>query len=51
MDQLARHIGQANEDVRLVHTSAVKISDRFEKIERVELEGDEDGEPRLQNSE
>ncbi len=41
MDQLARHIEQANEDVRRVHTSAAKISDRFEKIERVELDLDE----------
>lgn len=41
MDQLARHIEQANEDVRRVHTSAAKISDRFERIERVELDHDE----------
>ena len=42
MDHLARHIGQANDDVRQVHTSAAKISDRFEKIERVELEPQDD---------
>jgi len=41
MEQLARHIAQANEDVRRVSTSAAKISDRFEKIERVELDLDE----------
>jgi len=41
MDQLARHIEQANEDVRRVHTSAAKISDRFEKIERVEFDSGE----------
>jgi DNA recombination protein RmuC len=41
MEQLARHIAQANEDVRRVSTSAAKISDRFEKIERVELALDE----------
>jgi DNA recombination protein RmuC len=40
MDQLARHIEQANEDVRRVHTSAAKISDRFDKIERVELDSE-----------
>ena len=38
MDKLALHIRQANEDVEKVHTSAQKISTRFEKIERVELE-------------
>ena len=39
-DQLARHIEQAGEDVRQVHTSARKISDRFGRIERVELDAD-----------
>ena len=38
MDQLSRHIGQANEDVKLVHTSARKITSRFGKIEQVDLE-------------
>jgi DNA recombination protein RmuC len=38
MDSLARHIRQANKDVDDVHTSAQKISSRFEKIESVELE-------------
>ena len=38
MDKLARHIEQANNDVGEVNKSARKISDRFEKIERVELE-------------
>lgn len=43
MDNLARHIQQANTDVQDVHTSAKKISSRFEKIEKVELEAmDED---------
>lgn len=37
MDNLARHIAQANSDVSDVHTSAKKITQRFEKIERVEL--------------
>ena len=41
MDNLARHIQQANKDVAEVNTSARKISSRFEKIEKVELE-DED---------
>ncbi len=38
MDNLARHIRQANKDVDEVSTSAQKISDRFEKIELVELD-------------
>ena len=38
MDQLARHIEQAHDDVQKVNVSARRISDRFEKIERVELE-------------
>lgn len=37
MDNLSRHIQQANKDVKDVHISASKISSRFEKIERVEL--------------
>lgn len=37
MDNLARHIQQANRDVEEVHASAGKISSRFERIERVEL--------------
>jgi len=41
MDNLSRHIQQANKDVADVHTSANKISSRFEKIEKVELK-DED---------
>jgi DNA recombination protein RmuC len=41
MDKLAVHIGQANKDVGLVQTSAKKITSRFTKIEKVELEGEE----------
>lgn len=37
MDNLARHIEQANTDVKDVKISADKISSRFAKIERVEL--------------
>lgn len=37
MDKLAKHISQANEDVEEVHTSAKKISQRFNQIEKVEL--------------
>lgn len=37
MDQLAKHVAQAHKDVQEVHVSATKISDRFVKIERVEL--------------
>ena len=35
---LAKHIDQAAVDVQQIHTSANKISNRFEKIEQVELE-------------
>jgi DNA recombination protein RmuC len=38
MDNLAKHIKQAKDDVDDVHTSAKKISTRFEKIENVEIE-------------
>ena len=37
MDDLARHIKQAHDDVDNVNRSAKKISSRFEKIERVEM--------------
>jgi DNA recombination protein RmuC len=37
-DKLATHIRQAHEDTQQIHTSAKKISSRFEKIEKVELE-------------
>jgi DNA recombination protein RmuC len=39
MDKLASHIGQANKDVGDVQISAKKITSRFTKIEKVELEG------------
>lgn len=42
MNNLAKHIHQANEDVEQVHVSAKKISARFNKIEKVELEGSKD---------
>jgi DNA recombination protein RmuC len=38
MNKLSLHIGQANKDVELINTSARKITSRFEKIEKVELE-------------
>ncbi|HMC13259.1 MAG TPA: DNA recombination protein RmuC [Gallionellaceae bacterium] len=38
MDKLARHIAQANQDVEEINTSRRKITDRFFKIERVELD-------------
>lgn len=37
MENLARHIDQAQADVGQVHTSAKKIASRFSKIESVEL--------------
>ncbi|MBL4941055.1 MAG: DNA recombination protein RmuC [Colwellia sp.] len=39
---LAKHIDQAAVDVKQIHTSADKISNRFEKIEQVELQDIED---------
>ena len=39
MKKLAVHIQQASKDVEEVHISSRKITDRFAKIERVELEG------------
>ncbi|GAA6171148.1 DNA recombination protein RmuC [Colwellia sp. KU-HH00111] len=41
---LAKHIDQAATDVKQIHTSADKISNRFEKIEQVELQ-DHDTKP------
>lgn len=41
MDKLATHIGQANKDVGDVQVSAKKITSRFTKIEKVELEGED----------
>ncbi len=38
MDRLAMHIRQAHEDAQQVNTSAKKISSRFVKIEKVELD-------------
>jgi DNA recombination protein RmuC len=38
MEKLATHISQAHTDVSNVNISARKISSRFEKIEKVELE-------------
>ena len=42
MDNLSKHIQQANKDVGEVNISAQKISSRFEKIEKVELADEED---------
>ena len=38
MDNLSRHINQAQNDVEAVHASAKKISSRFLKIEKAELQ-------------
>lgn len=38
MDNLVHHINQAHEDVTQVHQSSKKITSRFQKIEKVELE-------------
>jgi len=40
-NNLAKHIDQAASDVKKIHTSADKISNRFEKIEQVELQPEE----------
>ncbi|WP_246072269.1 DNA recombination protein RmuC [Catenovulum sediminis] len=37
-DQLSRHIDQAANDVKQIHTSASKISNRFKSIEQVRLQ-------------
>ncbi|MCK4870970.1 MAG: DNA recombination protein RmuC [Gammaproteobacteria bacterium] len=42
MDDLAKHIEQANKDVEHVHKSSRKITSRFSKIEKVELEQEAD---------
>ncbi len=38
MDDLAKHIGQANKDVEQVSISSRKITERFQKIEKAELD-------------
>jgi len=43
MDKLASHIDLANRDVIDVNKSAKKITSRFTKIEKVELEGEDAG--------
>lgn len=40
MDALTRHIAQAHQDVQDVNTSARRISSRFERIERSDLDRD-----------
>ena len=40
MDNLAKHIGQAHIDVEEVHQSSKKITSRFNKIEKVDLDED-----------
>ena len=50
MDGLQRHIEQANDDVRQVNISARKISSRFEKIEQVELEEQDDVQVKLKGT-
>lgn len=42
MDNLAKHIKQAHEDVSEVNTSAKKITNRFHQIEQVELQTDDE---------
>lgn len=41
MDNLSKHIKQANKDVEDVHISATKISGRFERIEKVDLSNED----------
>lgn len=41
MDKLAKHIQLANKDVDEIHASARKISSRFSKIEKVQLQEEE----------
>ena len=51
MDALAQHIDLANRDVEQVNTSARKITSRFQKIERLELEPAAQGELELLDEE
>src|SRR3990167_11226791 len=37
IDDLAKHISQANQDVELVHKSSQKLTSRFQKIEKVDV--------------
>jgi len=46
-NNLAKHIDQAASDVKQIHTSADKISNRFEKIEQVELQPEENSSTEL----
>ena len=39
MDDLAKHVNQAHQDVELVHKSSQKLTSRFQKIEKVEMIG------------
>jgi DNA anti-recombination protein RmuC len=48
MDKLAQHIDQAKHDVDEVPVSSRKISERFAKIERVELEEGAAGKAKVQ---
>lgn len=50
MDKLSRHIDLAHQDVSEVHTSAKKITQRFQKIESVELEAQEKSTPLLEDT-
>ena len=47
MDSLSKHIGQVSKDVEQVHTSARKITSRFDKIERVEISLEHAEEPEI----
>ena len=47
MNSLAKHIDQAHGDIQDVQTSAKKITSRFIKIERVDLEKN-DGKEKLE---
>ena len=51
MDNLAKHVRLANRDVEEVNVSAQKISNRFEKIESVELEPEHDPAVRIERDE
>jgi len=47
MDNLSKHLQQANSDAEQVHTSAMKISKRFSQIEKVELSAEPGSEENL----
>lgn len=51
MDNLSRHINQATQDVSEIHTSAKKISQRFTKIEQLEINPEDNNQEQQEHHE